>query len=207
MSRHAILERQFQKPGAVIGIGPGRQVTKVDVLHASTSRGMQRSTYVWRIMAPEIIAAIVGGLFAILAAVVAIIGPSLFNSGYQAVGARRSRILAGTWVGKACQDEGRDGGPISYNLTFNLNISWRVVKGRALVKYADRESRFRLEGGFLHGQFFRVEYSSTNSAAIEFGSIVLRLSADGQTLTGKFVGYGSSSDRLVGGTMNLAKTA
>lgn len=65
--------------------------------------------------------------------------------------------------------------------------------------------QFRLRGGFLHDRFLRLEYENRDNAAIQFGSVVAELSADGKTISGGYIGFGAQSQRIVTGTIALTK--
>jgi hypothetical protein len=64
---------------------------------------------------------------------------------------------------------------------------------------------FDLVGGFFHDRFLKLNYRNLNPANIQFGAIILELASDPKKMNGVYAGYGSISDGLVSGTVELAR--
>jgi hypothetical protein len=84
-----------------------------------------------------------------------------------------------------------------------------TLKGTAYLsgtsKGADFNVDLNLRGGFLDGRFLKVEYTHADRTHVQFGSIVLVLSDNGKTLTGRYAGYGSLTGKIVSGIISLTR--
>ena len=125
------------------------------------------------------------------------------------VGKSRSATLTGKWTGKAHQEIGPGGRPIDFDIIVYLRAENDLIQGEAFLNHAiggnEYNWRFDVCGGFLHGQFFQMEYNNSDPAYIQFGSMVFKLSSTGRSLEGKYVGYGSITNDIVYGKMDLVK--
>ena len=63
--------------------------------------------------------------------------------------------------------------------------------------------KLKFVGGFLYERFIKFDYSNPDESIIQFGNTILDLSADGKTLIGKFVGFGSITNQIVSGEVKL----
>jgi len=60
-------------------------------------------------------------------------------------------------------------------------------------------------GWFFVREFFELDYKNSDSAHIQFGSMVFEVSPCSKKIKGKFSGYGSVSKAVVGGDISLEK--
>jgi len=128
---------------------------------------------------------------------------------YLPLGDRVEKIL-GRWTGDALQDEGPAAKPFPAKVEFTFAVEPPTsVTGQGSFRgHLDRRevnTQFRFHGGFLYAQFLRFEYDPVETGTVQFGSIVLKLSSTGNKLTGRFHGYGATSERIVHGTLDLNK--
>ena len=155
--------------------------------------------------------------YVIPAIITAIIGPLLTyfirdwhkNKPLKIIRAGRRKALNGNWQGSAYQEIGPDGNPLDAKLHYTLTASRKIVRGSGIyslkLKDKDQSRNFTASGGFLHDKFLKLDYKNTDDSAIQFGSAILELSADGKKLTGLYLGYGATSERLIHGTIELEK--
>jgi hypothetical protein len=117
--------------------------------------------------------------------------------------------LNGNWQGSAYQEIGPDGNPLDAKLHYSLTASRKVVRGDGTysIRWQDKDQvrKFTASGGFLHDKFLKLDYKNIDDSAIQFGSAILELSADGKKLTGSYLGYGATSERFIYGTIELEK--
>jgi hypothetical protein len=124
---------------------------------------------------------------------------------------RRARAVNGKWKGVVKQYPGvLFPGGMEYPINADFTIENDNIGGHFMIDLPltdeTRRIEFEVRGGFHHGTFVQFNYSARDIGAIQFGSVVTRLSADGRRMCGKFVGYGAVSEEIVSGSVELAKT-
>jgi hypothetical protein len=126
---------------------------------------------------------------------------------FQLVGNRRD-VLRGTWRGTFLQSNIVPDAEIS-GIELAFDPGRRRVRGvwttRGTYRGKDLILRFHLNGGFHHDRFLKLDYQSESAGRIQFGAAMLELSADGEKLSGAFVGFGAISQMIVHGTLELHK--
>lgn len=158
-------------------------------------------------------AAIISGIFVIVAPILAYIFTKHYENkdkDFLTISQSRKIALDGSWNGKVFQAEWLNGQPINYPFTITLDVSKKEIKGTGIVHFPMSKTEIHsfnisLKGGFLHDRFLKLDYKNTNQAAMQFGSLILNLSSDGKKLTGRFLGYGSKTEKLVFGELKLEK--
>lgn len=162
-------------------------------------------------MDPAIIAAIIGSVFAVLGPIITLlITRYLDNRGNLTISTGRQAIINGQWKGMLKQLDGRSGiAPI----TVTFVAKRKKVYGSTLIQWpADQHSaaydaEFDFEGGFLYERYLRIDYVPKKRHRIQFGAMVFELSPTGETLSGKFVGYGAFSKDIVSGYIELERVS
>ena len=122
----------------------------------------------------------------------------------------RKAALEGDWVGTGIQEVGPDGsGPFPTKVFARCEVSKREVVGNFNYQYELNNKRISLDmkltGGFLYDRYLRLHYNNQKATIINFGSAVLELDASAMKLSGRFVGYGSNTEGLVFGSIELHK--
>jgi hypothetical protein len=154
---------------------------------------------------PAVVAAWIGGASAIVASLVTVVATKAHDYRFlQPMLADRRKALVGNWHGEAVQAE------LTATVELRLGASGKNVTGVAELQFVfggtDRHLILDLTGGFLHDQFLKLDYTKKDDdGAIQFGTLVVELGADARTMVGRYVGYGSISDRIVSGEMSLKK--
>lgn len=125
---------------------------------------------------------------------------------------RRANAIVGNWTGHWHQHasphypEGVVG-----SITVTLNVNPTSIEGSlsADLPYGDHllHLHFTVTGGFFYERFLQIIYTSTDPGAIQFGSAIMELGADGRTMSGHYVGYGAQSESIVTGRAELTKSA
>lgn len=73
-------------------------------------------------------------------------------------------------------------------------------------KYHYDNLQFTAIGGFLYDRFLQFEYENGCATIRQFGFMMLYIDEDVKNrMTGRFVGYGPESNKVVGGTLTLNK--
>jgi hypothetical protein len=129
------------------------------------------------------------------------------NIAFVPLPAKRRRQIQGQWRGTTRQSAGPDGTPIEVDLVTEITVSWRTVRTKTRMKGGGVELMSESKGGFVTDEYLKVDYKSIDSAKLNFGTTLLRLSADGARLTGQTLGYGFKSERIVHGEVELVKIA
>jgi hypothetical protein len=121
----------------------------------------------------------------------------------------RRSVLNGRWLGQIYQERGPEGKEISLRLSIDFIVSRKKVSGNGVVWVVvdgkETEERFLLEGGFLHDQFLQLSYRNVRGFVLQFGAVTFRLSSSGESLKGKYAGYGSLTEGVVSGCAELRK--
>jgi hypothetical protein len=117
----------------------------------------------------------------------------------------RKRGLIGTWVGKV--DQEMPEGILSSDAKMEITVTPKGIEGVAVLNtpLVDYPLVLNFSCGVLYDQFIRLEYVGADPATIQFGTWVARLSANGRKIEGRYVGYGSITDRIVTGYAVLNK--
>lgn len=159
-------------------------------------------------MDSTIIAAIIGGISTIVAAIGTFALTRLLDSN-ALPGARnvRQNALTGHWKGEVRQEGGVRGIPINMQLDLKLKSTRRMVRGEASFTGTFQNQNFNVSaniwGNFVHGRFLKLEYEYPD--LVQFGFILLELSPDGRILEGRWTGFGSASRELIYGSVQLQK--
>lgn len=159
-------------------------------------------------MDSAVTAAVIGGLSTISASVLTLLVQGYLRSKKHVLPPNdRLAAIEGTWSGLTQQDRGPEGQPIAVELEAKLAVRRRSISGTAKVKWAKILLDVNLTGAFVTDSIIKLEYASTVSGVMNFGVLFLALSANGQTLKGMMLGYGSESERIVFGTTEVTKRA
>ena len=123
---------------------------------------------------------------------------------------RRTKSLSGTWTGILDQHEGPSGQPLRCNVLFKLTTERQNLIGTAIIDniipYAGvTELNLKLNGVVSHERFVQLNYNSENPIMIQFGAVLCELSDTGREMSGKIIGYGLLTRRIISGSLELRK--
>jgi hypothetical protein len=156
-------------------------------------------------MDSTIIAAIIGGAFTLVSSgITFLLARHLDDRNNQVMSSNRQAIMTGTWKGELHQESGSlSTSPV----TVTLIAKRRVIRGSIRVQDPNNgEAEYKATGGFLYGRFIRLNYDTTDHRRVQFGSIVMELSPDGNKLSGKYTGYGAFSQSIVSGYFEATRS-
>lgn len=99
-----------------------------------------------------------------------------------------------------------------YEISFEMNAKkTSEVIGTIEIFYHDhpikshQHQTFTFSGKVISNSLLFIEYKNVKSSAFHFGSILFKLNAIGDTLTGAFVGYGITAEQIVHGEVTVSK--
>lgn len=121
-------------------------------------------------------------------------------------------IISGKWEGYTKPEIGKYTSKDLFT-SLNADAKSKTIKGSFTINYPEttgilsREENFDFQGGFLYDRFLQLNYVSTDSSKVQFGSIIFELSQDGDrhVLSGRYVGYGAISKCIIAGSVNLVR--
>ena len=124
--------------------------------------------------------------------------------------ADRAHLFAGTWMGTYHQAEGPEGVPVDGSVQLVFEKPDRILTGIGTLAFKRSDGtvfnlNIKFHGGFLHNRFLKLEYENVDTGAVQFGTFVAELSPDGRRISGKYVGYGAQSERIVTGTATISR--
>jgi hypothetical protein len=154
-------------------------------------------------MSPQEKAAIVSGIFTFIGGLITFFLMKYYEQRQLLpVGGARRNALCGNWKGQITQ---RTVG--SYEVEMSLQSKGNKIIGKGWLRHIERNLLITLEmeGGFLYENFLKLDYKNSDSAHIQFGSMVFEVSPCSKKIKGKFSGYGSVSKAVVGGDISLEK--
>lgn len=159
-------------------------------------------------MDSTIIAAVIGGVFTVGAsfgtfAITRIADSTAFPRTKNV----HQLSLTGFWEGTVHQAQGPEGVPADAPSSLTLTSTHRAIRGESILSWPHRKPQhLSLAGKFVYARFVRLEYEVRNEPeAVQFGYILGELSPDGQSLDGRFLGFGAASRNLVWGTFHYQK--
>jgi hypothetical protein len=163
-------------------------------------------------MDPGIVVAVIGGVFGIVTPLIMyFVTKADKEKGFLPVSEGRRKALDGKWQGTFHQEIGPDGQPLEAGYFLKLVTSRKTVKGEGSSHFRlggkQCETRVSIVGGLIHERFLRFTFDNVDETTLQFGSMVLELLPDGRTLRGRFVAFGQLSQRIIYGTIELAKEA
>lgn len=154
-------------------------------------------------MSPQVSAAIVSGMFTFLGGLITFFLMKYYEQRQLLpVGSARKKALCGDWKGQVIQ---RSIG--SYEIEMSLAFKGHKIIGKGWLRHNEKNLIISLdmEGGFLYENFLKLDYKNADSAHIQFGSMIFEISPTSRKMKGKFSGYGSISEAVVGGDISLEK--
>jgi hypothetical protein len=121
----------------------------------------------------------------------------------------RQRSIAGEWRGTGGDLFVENGGPsIQLAATFSLRISGRSIIANALVT-AEVPVRIvnslSMKGGFFNENLIQLKYMSKDGGRIQYGVILLELTAAGNRLHGHYAGFSPTRECLIVGHFEMEK--
>lgn len=123
---------------------------------------------------------------------------------------RNRQLVKGHWEGKASVDAIPNLPPIEYTVSARITASSRVIRAEGTLhsQFGGREITDVIDifGSLAYDRFLKLEYRAKERPdVIQFGYLILELSANGQILDGRFLSYSPHLQNLVYGIVKLHK--
>jgi hypothetical protein len=118
----------------------------------------------------------------------------------------RISALNGRWKGNNIQ--AFNGEVSKIPLSMLLNIKQSKVSGEIeilLPDIKDSDRKFNASGNFYADRYLQLQYLNKNGKLYSFGDYLLELSANGSELSGKFIGFGAESNKIIAGEIFYKK--
>lgn len=137
---------------------------------------------------------------------------SLFSKRSPIIQPDRLAALMGTWKGVIHQRIGV--ARITHIDSWVIQVGKRHIEGTFTISFVDRFGNkvtmdLQVFDGYFHDNFLEARYKCLprkgQAGVIQFGSLILELSMDGNSLIGAFCGAGHLSKRVVWGPVELTK--
>jgi hypothetical protein len=128
---------------------------------------------------------------------------------YQTISKARNKMLKGRWEGFSRPVDAPAGFPTEIPITFEFTPGWwRTVRAESQFSSPDTSrgpviNDYR--GGFYQQKYLTLSYRKRDRGVTGFGAVILELSADGRTLEGRILGYGSHTQSLFFANLTLQK--
>jgi hypothetical protein len=122
------------------------------------------------------------------------------------------KSVAGSWKGQQTQQTGPAFEPITYPVALDLALDGVKVTGTFYFQFDPVgkpliDEAVDLEGQLDHGRFLRLSYQGGEDDTLQFGTLLLELTADGDTLIGNDVGYGYTTRQTLMAMTRLRRSA
>lgn len=113
----------------------------------------------------------------------------------------RTKAIVGRWEGDVKQ-EFKNSEIIPAKVEAELTLdSEDMIQGELIYRFKVNDklitATFTVCGEFLYDSFLRLNYINVEDFIKQFGAVVLELDPTGSYLTGKFVGFGAHSKRII----------
>lgn len=127
----------------------------------------------------------------------------------------RSSAPTGLWEGEILQEAGPDGMPVNFPVRLMLSTEKQSIEGKFEITVPPSFRKFPgdgplllqfiVTGGLLYERFIRLTYLSTDPTIVQFGAMVLEIDAVAISMSGRLIGYGAYSERIVSGTVDVER--
>lgn len=119
----------------------------------------------------------------------------------------RKMALVGKWGGKLNQQV--DDGSVSIDTEMEMaHTPSGEIKGTWLLlgkPLIGSNILFNISCAARYDRYLKLDFVSADQMVMTFGTLMARVSANARSIDGQYVGYGSVSDKLVTGSVNLSK--
>lgn len=113
--------------------------------------------------------------------------------------------LVGTWKGSFTQQRET---LEHFNIEMALKARLNVVYGTAKYRRSDKDGPWidlKCVGGLVKDRYLSLYYENTTASKLQHGTFMFLLSGSNNKLTGKFLGIGPYTERIVSGPMVLLR--
>jgi hypothetical protein len=127
----------------------------------------------------------------------------------QSISKDRLKSLNGRWQGVYQQDVGPSGGPTDYLTKIDFTAKKKTITAKIEMVLTFEGTTYHIsyegKGRYVDNRFIKMEYDSAFPSVMQFGFMILEYSSSGYSLTGRSVGFGAKTQRLISGSIDLQK--
>ncbi|MGB4847027.1 MAG: hypothetical protein WBP41_03865 [Saprospiraceae bacterium] len=122
-----------------------------------------------------------------------------YSADYVNIGSKRKKALKGNWFGKFKQHNLINGSELSGDMKLTLNSKRKLITGDIdlFQQYFNKHDFLIVKGGMRNERYLILQYRNLNDNIIQFGFMFLEFSSNCKRLSGKIVGYGPESEKIV----------
>ena len=120
----------------------------------------------------------------------------------------RQRAVAGAWEGVGGDDFVENGQPpVQLKARFTIKLSGSRILADCIVtaESLNSSNHLSMEGGFFNQNLIQLMYRSEDAARIQYGVVLLQLTAAGDCLKGNYAGFSPSRECLIAGRFDLRR--
>ena len=161
-------------------------------------------------MDPTIVAAIIGGLFSILAVIATFIITRIFDSDFWPTRNVRQAALDGHWDAILHQEVGPGGTSMDLSCDFAFKSKGRGIQAEAILRGPLPNETITMDGiatgRFVYERYLKLEYQIKGQPGVlQFGYLLLELSPNALSLDGHFLGFGAYTQQIIWGAIHIKK--
>jgi hypothetical protein len=123
------------------------------------------------------------------------------------VATARQRSVVGDWKGSGSDQFVENGKPpIDIEATFTITLSGRRISADAMVSVPpplNLQNKLKMTGGFCNEDLIQLTYRSADSARVQYGVILFKLSDSADKLYGHYAGFSPTRGCLIVGQFQL----
>lgn len=118
----------------------------------------------------------------------------------------RLHHVTGMWKGGFSQQVDENVAEITDAVAVITNKG-KIIEGTLefMSRFANEKVKFRLFRGIFDGRVLKIEYENEQKTTFQKGSIIGKLSARGDELKGKFIGYSPEFEKIIDGEVKFTK--
>lgn len=152
------------------------------------------------------LAAIIGGVCTLSAPIITlIVKATIDRSRNPIITNARQKALNGTWTGTIEYDDTDDEPLAPHDAVLEVTSRRRFIEARVAYTTKGGSTTVKASGVFILDSLMRVEYKNEAPHVNHFGTLLLNLSPDAKTLSGRFVTYGRITGIISTGRVRFIK--
>jgi hypothetical protein len=134
----------------------------------------------------------------------------LLSRQFHQITSSRQRSIGGFWAGTA-EDQYVESGPlITMPVSCSVKMSGHKVTAEATATPPETVGppiKLLMTGGFSSEELVQLSYRSVDPVRVQFGVVILKLSATGETLHGNYAGFSPARECLIAGKLTFKRVS
>jgi len=125
------------------------------------------------------------------------------DSSFIALPPNRVSAINGTWEGHATQTDKKTGEIKTFPVVANFKFNGKIITGKATFRVGDMKSILSLKGGFVKGDYMKVNYYSEDERIDQWGECIFKFLPRGKKIKAVYIGFGPDTKDLVTGEIDV----